>query len=122
MENEVKMALEQVPQFRERSKRGHFIFIMTMRKLGVIPKEQKVKSGDVISFIIGTPSAGSVTNEFLSTADSYDRYWRKILEENESLRGSDYDTKGTYETAKKEELGYCVPSLKESEEYFNMGK
>ncbi len=37
-----------------------------------------------------------------------DRAWRKVLEENPDLRGSDYSNKDELETAKKQELGYNV--------------
>lgn len=37
---------------------------------------------------------------------SMDRQWRKILEENPDLRGSDYAQKTELEIKKQEELGY----------------
>lgn len=44
--------------------------------------------------------------EILERAETYDRYWRKILEENENLRGSDYKTKKRVVQRKQIELGY----------------
>lgn len=37
---------------------------------------------------------------------TYERVWRKVLEENEDLRGFDYDDKTEYEQKKQIELGY----------------
>lgn len=39
-------------------------------------------------------------------AGSYDRAWRKILQENPELRGKDYDDKEVLEQEKQLELGY----------------
>ncbi len=37
-----------------------------------------------------------------------DRYWRKVLEENSNLRGTDYNDKAGLELDKQQELGYNV--------------
>lgn len=57
---------------------------------------------------------GYLTIESLANAlqeyASLDRCWRKILEERQELRGSDYDDKDELERRKLEELGYNVSS------------
>ncbi len=45
-------------------------------------------------------------SEFIGDVLSADRMWRKVLEENESLRGKDYDDKHALEAEAKHGLGY----------------
>ena len=117
---EVKQALEKVPQFRERSKRGHFIFIMSLRALGIIDSKP-VSSGDTITIKIGDTKSGSPTNELLTTMSNYDRAWRDVLSDdgNKHLRGSDYDSKNILEQKKQIELGY-IPTFEESSKAFGL--
>lgn len=49
--------------------------------------------------------------EILQDADTLDRAWRKILQEDEALRGSDYADKEILEQEKQIELGY-IPTNK----------
>lgn len=63
--------------------------------------------------IMAALNDGSITIESLTEAfqeyASLDRCWRKILEERQELRGTDYDDKDELERRKLEELGYNVP-------------
>jgi hypothetical protein len=51
-------------------------------------------------------------------AASYDRQWRKLLAENESLRGSDYGDKKVLEDEKMVELGY-QPGIEQTNKLIN---
>lgn len=44
----------------------------------------------------------------ITEAESYNRAWRKVTEENEELRGRDYDKKARLVVQKWEELGYHI--------------
>lgn len=44
--------------------------------------------------------------DFVKDHNSYDRAWRKVTEENEELRGKDYNEKQKLEEKKMIELGY----------------
>jgi hypothetical protein len=46
--------------------------------------------------------------EALGAYNSYDRAWRKVLEEKPLLRGTDYFEKAKLEQKKQLELGYSV--------------
>jgi hypothetical protein len=58
------------------------------------------------------PALADVQKELMLVAmreySSYDRAWRKALEENPELRGDDYFMKDKLMNSKKEELGYVV--------------
>ena len=59
------------------------------------------------------PSLATIDRKILERAlakhESIDRSWRKILSENPSLRGSDYDEKTPLEHKKQQDLGYISP-------------
>ena len=50
--------------------------------------------------------------ETLGAYNSYDRAWRKVLEEKPLLRGTDYYEKGKLEQRKQMELGYPIKKNK----------
>ncbi len=52
----------------------------------------------------GNPSINALV-DLVRDYNSADRFWRKSLEENESLRGRDYGDKVKYEQKKQIELG-----------------
>ena len=96
---EIKTKLEQVPRFRERKDRDYFLNIMTLRNLGLID-DKPIKADDVITIPV------MKLRRYGVVYGSYERYWRQCLEQNPSLRGSDYNTKEELEQEKKMELGY----------------
>jgi len=48
---------------------------------------------------------------FVKAHATYDRGWRKVTEENEDLRGSDYEEKAELEHRTQTDLGYRVAPL-----------
>lgn len=83
--------LEREPRARERSKKDNAIRVLLIEaypSLETVPKD--------------------VLIDALRSYSSYDRAWRKILEETPSLRGSDYDQKYELAMHKMDELGYMV--------------
>lgn len=46
--------------------------------------------------------------EIVKEYNSLEREWRAVLEDHPELRGSDYETKQTYELKKQKELGYRI--------------
>lgn len=50
----------------------------------------------------------SLLVEFAQEYATHDRAWRKILQDNPELRGTDWNEKQTLEAKAKEELGYRV--------------
>ena len=89
--NQLKNYLTTEKRARERMNKNKVISLFVMKdhsKLNQIPLGE-------MSDIVG---------EILTS----DRAWRKVLEKNEELRGSDYSKKGELETEKKKELGYKV--------------
>lgn len=106
MEEKVKQALESVPQFRERRYRAHFILIMALREVGAIDKDVKVKTGDSVTLTVGSIGKPDSFEKLVPMCESITRVWRKVLSENEALRGSDYSDKTDLEIEKLEELNY----------------
>lgn len=110
MYEEVKKVLEDVPQFRERRFRGHFIFIMALRNAGVITG--KVKSGDIVNIVVGNRTNPGAFAKIPSLCESYVREWRACMKDYPTLRGSDYNDKTILEQEKQITLGY-EPRYKE---------
>jgi len=78
----VKEYLEEEPKFRERSNKDRGIVNLLIQKhptLSILIKEGIISKAILV--------------EMVQEYASMDRSWRKILEENESLRGSDYGDK-----------------------------
>lgn len=87
--------LKQEPRARERSHKNRAIGNLALKKF--YPNEtfyhdDKSKMADMIGEIL-----------------TLDRQWRKILEENPELRGTDYKDKTLLEEKKLAELGYLTP-------------
>ena len=89
--------LREEPKFRERKNKDRGIVNLLVNRYGLHPVIQ----------------SGLMTKEKITTIvedyASMDRAWRKCLEENSALRGSDYDDKDELERKKMSELGYAVP-------------
>lgn len=80
--------LKQEPRARERKNKNRAIANVIIEKLS-LHEISKDKITDMVGEIL-----------------SLDRKWRKILEENEDLRGTDYKEKDILEQNKMLELGY----------------
>ena len=80
--------LKKEPRARERKNKNRAIGNLMLEKYGIkeLTREQ---CGDLIGEIL-----------------SMDRQWRKILEDNESLRGKDYNDKDILEQEAQIKLGY----------------
>lgn len=85
----IKYYLEGEPKARERSNKNRAIGNLISKQYGL--EIDKAKMSDMVGEIL-----------------SADRAWRKVLEENESLRGSDYQMKDELEINKQRELGYNI--------------
>lgn len=79
MYDQVKQYLEEQPSARERKNKNRAICNM------MIKKYIQEMVGDILNA---------------------DRAWRKVLEDNPQLRGSDYEDKDQLEENKQRELGY----------------
>lgn len=91
---EVKAYLEKVPQARERKNKNRAIGNLIAEKYGIYCEGYKI-SREIMSDIV-------------AESNSYDRAWRKVLEDHVELRGSDYSKKSELELEKQRELGYKV--------------
>jgi hypothetical protein len=99
MKNEILNYLKADPRFRERKNKNKGLANLVMQKYGIeIPKD---KRDDFIADILGA-----------------DRSWRRCLEEDESLRGSDYAQGDILAQEKKIQLGY-VPFTCDQKELEN---
>lgn len=81
MKEDIRYRLEKAPWFRERSKKNHGIGLIVLRKYGI----------EI------TPKVKDVAADIVSDITSADRAWRKLLEENPELRGTDYEEKAAVE-------------------------
>jgi hypothetical protein len=91
MEQEIKTYLEREPKARERRNRSRAIVNLLLKQypeLLSIPKDKLC--------------------DFIHSADSYDRIFRKVLVENPHLRGKDYEDKTALEQGNMLQLGYEV--------------
>jgi len=79
--------LKQEPRARERANKNRALGNLIAKEYGL--EIDKSKMADIVGEVL-----------------SLDRKWRKILEENPDLRGSDYDKKEILEQEKMLELGY----------------
>ena len=90
--------LKQEPRARERKNKNRAI-----GNLLIAPYIEKVmKDNGFKEFISNKADIADIVGEVLTL----DRQWRKILEENPELRGTDYKDKAMLEEKKLEELGY----------------
>lgn len=90
MNETILQYLRDYPAFRERSTKNKWLGGIIFKKYGIeITPKMKDQMQDIISDL-----------------QSADRAWRKILEEHEELRGSDYGEKTILEQKKQLELGY----------------
>lgn len=87
MEQEIKRKIEEHSWFRERQNKN----------LGIAMFLKKRYNLDIEIYTL---------QAVIEDANSADRYWRKILLENENLRGQDYNTKRLVVQRKQMELGY----------------
>ena len=83
----VKDYLIREPHFRERHAKDRGIANLLIEKYNLDISKEKL-------------------TEIIQDANSMDRYWRMIMNENPELRGNDYDTKDIVESRKEMELGY----------------
>lgn len=89
--------LKQEPRARERKNKNRAIGNVITQKYWT-----SFKDGKLIFEINDKRKVDDMVGEILSL----DRKWRKILEENPDLRGSDYKDKERLEQEKQIELGY----------------
>lgn len=89
MKNEILEYLKSDARFRERKCKNKGIANLISKKYGIeIPKDKR--------------------DDFIADILNADRNWRKALEENPELRGSDYAQKDILEQQKEISLGYGV--------------
>ena len=93
----IKEKLENFPQFRERRFREPYLVKLALRSCGLENKEE-TKNALTIQELA----------DFAHTYTSYDRLWRKCLNENASLRGLDWSDRKIYEQKTQINLGYEV--------------
>src|SRR3990167_3878921 len=96
----IKDKLEDFPQFRERRFREPYLVKLALRDRNLEEKEV---------FYLGDNKYELTLREladFAHTYTSYDRLWRKCLNENEHLRGKDWNDRRIYEEQAQINLGY----------------
>lgn len=91
--------LGEEPKFRERRNKDRGIVNLLMKRHGAL--RTAVESG-----MMGKDTLTAIVQDYASM----DRAWRQALEQNDHLRGKDYDEKDHLEARKLEELGYRTPS------------
>jgi hypothetical protein len=96
MYEEVLQKLKNFPDFRERRFRSKYLSILALRNLNL---EDKYKDKTLTLEELA---------EFALTYASYERAWRKCLQDNETVRGTDWEEKQVLEERKMLELGYEV--------------
>lgn len=79
MQNEVLQKLKNHESFRERRFRSKYLSILALRNLNL---EAKYKDKTLTLEELA---------EFATTYGSYERVWRKCLQENKDLRGTDWE-------------------------------
>lgn len=87
--DEVKALLEKEPKGRLRANKNKAVAYLLRKKY------QQLFQID-----------NNLVADILTEASSLDRAWRQVLQENENLRGSDYNQKEELEELKQLELGY----------------
>jgi hypothetical protein len=93
--NLIKSKLEEHIWFRERSKKNEGIARLLIRRYNLENNPQ------INPLVLA---------DLIAEASSLDRAWRKVLQENPHLRGSDYGESERLEQEKILELGYEVGS------------
>lgn len=96
--DEVKQFLEENVPARERANKDKALVMLLVRRQ---PMFRQAIDADIISM-----------NMLLTMVQDYtsmDRAWRKLLQDNEYLRGGDYQSKDELEIDVQRELGYNVP-------------
>lgn len=96
--DEVKQFLEENVPARERANKDKALVMLLVRRQ---PMFRKAIEADLISM--------GMLLTMVQDYTSMDRAWRKILQDNEALRGSDYEQKELLEQEVQEQLGYNVP-------------
>jgi len=96
MYEEIKNKLKDFPQFRERRFRVKYLVILALRSCGL---EDNYKENRLLIDELA---------EFAQSYTSYDRIWRKVLNENQELRGKDWEDRREYEEKEQVKLGYEV--------------
>ena len=98
--------LQEEPKARERVNKNRAIGNLLGMKFGkpIYNLKDNAKEFDHFEFKVSRQDMAELIGEVLSA----DRAWRKTLEENPSLRGSDYKEKSQLEADAKAELGYNV--------------
>ena len=99
MNEEIKQFLENHPEFRERKNKNKWLGGIIFKKYRIGIDLVTNKMDDRVRDILG---------DIVADISNADRAWRKILEENENLRGTDYGSKDELEINKQRELGYNV--------------
>ena len=94
MYEEIKKYLEKSLSARERKNKNKFIAWFLIHKLILEISEELLE-------------------DIIVRANNYDRTWRKILQDNEHLRGKDYNDLVKLEQEKQIELGY-EPNYREN--------
>lgn len=91
LEDQVKSKLVQHPQYRERHKKVEFMARWLHNKYPTI---------------LGSVEKLKTIEDMVDEVISVERYWRKVLQENPELRGSDYQDKARVEQKVQIGLGY----------------
>jgi hypothetical protein len=95
MYEEIKTKLQNFPDFRERRFRVKYLAKLALRSCGLENKEE-TKNALTLEELA----------DFAQSYTSYDRIWRKVLNENEELRGKDWEDRREYEEKTQLDLGY----------------
>lgn len=90
--------LKEEPKFRERRSKDRGLVNLLMKQYDSL--RISIDRG-----IISKDTVIAIVQDYASM----DRMWRKTLEEQPELRGSDYDNKDQFEAKKLVELGYRAP-------------
>lgn len=101
-QKEMKQYLERCPAARERAaKDRHILHILTFKfeKLNKIIKLGLAGTGEQLA-------SPREMIAFMRAYATYDRAWRKILQDHVELRGKDYDEKEPLEEEAMADIGY----------------
>lgn len=82
---------------------------MDYLKVQPLARERKFKNRAIANYLIQSKKLEipkELLTEIIKDANSLDREWRKILEQNVLLRGSDYNEKDKLVDKKLKDLGY----------------
>ena len=76
-------------------------------------RERRLKYNGIARLLIRRYNINEIDPHLLADmirdANMMDRAWRKALEKNPSLRGTDYNKKMEYESSVQKQLGYKIP-------------